>query len=519
MKVRSIKKINEKIKNGLGNNTKFMFISSVGILFSRISGFLRDLVVAYYFGANQKTDIFFLAFKIPNTLRHVFAEGALSNVFLPKFIKLLFQEKKRAYSFLTLFLFVWSLILIFIIFIAIKNTYYIIKFLAPGYKEELIKEAAYYLKLLFPFIFFISLIAILGGSLEALNDFWTFSVSTVFFNLGIIVGVLLFHQSLDIKALVLGVYIGVISQLIFVGYKFLKQNLLQIPNQENIKQILKEVFFVLKNFIFSFLVGALKQISIVIDTIFATFLGKGAISYLYYSFRLLFLPIGLVTIAINKVALKDLSEKIAKHDVKFLKKDIENTLILSYFLILFTAVLFGYFGLDTIKILFAHGKFSSKDAYFTYLALLGSLPGLVFATLSRVIFNIYLAKETPKALIPISLATLSLNTFFDYVFVFLIPLGVFGLPFATSITYTLVFFFLIKKVKKDYDLSITKNFYIFFFKLLFFSLAGGYGIFILSKFIENLYFRFIFEYSTFSMLYFLGGYLLEKRKIREILKL
>ncbi|HIP93593.1 MAG TPA: murein biosynthesis integral membrane protein MurJ [Desulfurobacteriaceae bacterium] len=508
-----MKRLIKKIK--LGNNAKFMFISSFGILLSRISGFLRDLTVAYYFGANVKTDIFFLAFKIPNTLRHIFAEGALSNVFLPKFIKLLKINRKKAYSFLNLFLLIWSIILLILIFLGIENSYLIIKFLAPGYDESLLKEASYYLKLLFPFIFFISIIAILGGSLEALNDFWTFSVSTVFFNLGIIFGIILFQKKFDIEALIIGVYLGVFFQLLFVGYKFLRKKLFYKPSLEAIK----DVIFVLKNFIFSFLIGALKQISIIIDTIFATFLEKGAISYLYYSFRLLFLPIGLVTIAINKVALKDLSEKIAKLDLKILNKDIERTLKLAYFLILFTTLLFGFFGLDTVKVLFAHGKFTSQDAYKTYLALLGSLPGLVFATLSRIYFNIYLAKEKPRSLVPVSLFTLTLNTIFDYIFIFILPLGIFGLPFATSISYFITFIFLTFKVKKDFFISLSFSTYLYFFKLLTFGLFIGFLVFKISNNFENLYFRTIFEYIIFTLLYFLGGYFLFKKDILEIIKI
>ncbi len=507
-----MKKI-KKVK--FGNNAKFIFISSFGILLSRISGFLRDLVVAYYFGANIKTDIFFLAFKIPNTLRHIFAEGALSNVFLPKFIKLLKLNEKKAYSFLNLFLIIWSIILVTLIILAIKNSYFIIKFLAPGYEEGLLKEASYYLKLLFPFIFFISIIAILGGSLEALNDFWTFSVSTVFFNLGIILGVILFQKKFNIEALIIGIYIGVFLQFLFVIYKFLRKKLFCKPSIDSIK----EVIFVLRNFIFSFLIGALKQISIVIDTIFATFLEKGAISYLYYSFRLLFLPIGLVTIAINKVALKDLSEKLVKYDLHVISNDIKKTLKLAYFLILFTAILFGFFGFDTVSILFAHGKFTNQDAYKTYLALLGSLPGLVFATLSRIYFNIYLAKETPKSLIPISLFTLFLNVIFDYIFVFIIPLGIFGLPFATSISYFIIFILLILKVKKDFLISLDFKTYLYFFKLLIFSLLMGFFIFKISNNFKNLYFRFLFEYTMFSIFYFLGNYFFFKKDIREIIKI
>ncbi|HIC87628.1 MAG TPA: hypothetical protein EYP03_05435, partial [Aquificae bacterium] len=168
---------------------------------------------------------------------------------------------------------------------------------------------------------------------------------------------------------------------------------------------------------------------------------------------------------------------------------------------------------------FAHGKFTSQDAYKTYLALLGSLPGLVFVTLSRIYFNIYLAKEKPRSLVSVSLFTLTLNTIFDYIFIFILPLGIFGLPFATSISYFITFIFLTFKVKRDFLISLNINTYLYFFKLLTFGLFIGFLVFKISNNFENLYFRTIFEYIIFTLLYFLGGYFLFKKDILEIIKI
>ena len=406
----------------------FIKITS-NILGSRLTGFLRDVLFANYLGANILSDAFLFAYRLPNLFRRIFAEGAVNSVLIPMFIK---QKKENEHKAVEFF---WSIFLIFLLLTSILSIFiFIFKFdvisvLAPGFtdnKNQFI-FAGQLLTITFPFLIFVTLSAILSSILNINGKFFLPSFLSVILNTCMILAIFLFksnaHFALAWSLIVAG---AIQLSLLFINLKSL--NLIWkfsingiISNVHNLKIFLKRLSF-------SVFGSGIVQLNIFISMIFATLVGEGTISHLYYADRIIDLPFALVAVAISITLLPYLSKNILNEEknVNAFNQTITFCLIFS---------IPGVFGLyylshDIVNVLFGRGEFLPSDVLITSDILIVyslSLPGYMFAKICNQIFFSNERVELPVfASIPTFLLNLIL-CFFLYQ-----SLGAIGLAIAST---------------------------------------------------------------------------------------
>ena len=430
---------------------KAIFTNSSGILFSRILGFIRDLLSASILGANIYSDIFFVAFKLPNLFRRIFAEGAFVQSFLPSFSKAIY---KPSFAFNTLKKF-FIIILILSIFVTIFSSF-ITDILAFGFSPIQKEIASPLIAINFYYLDFIFLVTFLASLLQYKNHFATTSFSTALLNISLIVSLLLAYNKPPLTIIYymsFGVVIGGALQLIahiIAGYKFKIDKLLIIGCKSKKADKEAEKKFQ-KAFLPSVFGNSTAHISAFLDTWLATFLVSGSISYLYYANRLFQLPLALFAIA-TSIAIfpkmsKHLNQDNEKEAFKIMKKGFWFLLI-----ILSISTIIGFFGAEyIIKLLFQRGAFTHTDTINSAIVLkmymLGLLPFGIVKIFSSYLYSTHRHLKAAK----ISAISLGGNIIFSLVLIY--PLGAAGLALASSMTgYILLFLTLrefgFKRLKK-----------------------------------------------------------------------
>ncbi|WP_457755001.1 murein biosynthesis integral membrane protein MurJ [Thermovibrio ammonificans] len=421
-------------------------VVSASILSSRVLGLLRDVVIASTFGASTLSDTFFVAFRIPNLLRRIFAEGAFSSVFVPAFTKELQLSRERALQFASRVLGTLLILLTATVVAGELFAPLIVKAVAPGFSGESFRHAVKLLREMFPYIALISLTAFYGGVLNSLNHFFAPSFSTTLFNLALIVSALTLGKWLSVEALAVGVIAGGILQLLLVT-AFAKRERALVRPTFRLTPKVKET---IKNMIPGLFSFAVRQISMLIDTVMASFLAAGAISYLYYANRFVQLPLGMFAIGLSQVLLPRFSRRSGAG----LKEEIEIGIRLCSALIIPAAVGLTLFGMPIIDLIFNHGAFSDKALKYTYYTLIGYSVGLFFFSLEKIVTNAYYSLEEFSLPVKISALTLGFNGLFNLVFCFLLNLGTMGLALGTSLTSLINLTLLIRFLKRRFSIEI-----------------------------------------------------------------
>ncbi len=426
---------------------KAIFTNSFGILFSRILGFVRDLLTASILGANIYSDIFFVAFKLPNLFRRIFAEGAFVQSFLPSFIS---SKQKSLFSvgvFLRFFIF-----LLFLSILVTLFSPFFTKLIALGFDENVVKIASFYVALNFYYLDFIFAVTFLAALLQYRNHFATTAFSTALLNISLIIS-LIISKSKEPKEIVLymsyAVLIGGFLQLLAHITAAKKLGVLKIliggfkyigKKSSLVKNEIKKFYSL---FFPAVLGNSTAQISAFLDTWLASFLTAGNISYLYYANRVFQLPLALFAIATStaifpKVAryLKNKDEKMA---LLILKKSF-------YFLLFFlTAFVIGGIILsnEVVSLLFQRGEFTYKDTQITAFVLSMYLIGLLPYGLSK-IFSLWLySLHKQKKAAKIASYSLIINIVLSLILIY--PLEASGLALASSISGFFLLFYTIKE--------------------------------------------------------------------------
>jgi putative peptidoglycan lipid II flippase len=412
-------------------------IVSLSIFASRLLGLVRDVVIASTFGAGTLTDVFFVAFRVPNLLRRIFAEGAFSSAFVPAFTKKLQSSFEKAVRFAGQFFTVLTALLLITVLLGEIFAPQIIKLLAPGFKGDSFALAVKLLRELFPYIFLVSLVAFFGGILNSLNHFFAPAFSTALFNLAVIVSALTLSGKLSIESLAVGVVAGGVLQVL-LQLVFLKK--LGFPLRP-VFSVSKEVLRVLRNTIPGVFGFAVRQLSMLIDTVIASFLSAGTISYLYYANRFVQLPLGMFAIGLSQVLLP----RFSRRGKGGLVKELLDGITLCSAVVVPSAVGLIFFGKSILDAVFNHGKFTEADLLATYFVLIGYSVGLLFFSLEKIITNAFYSMEEFKLPVIVSAATLIFNLVVDLILCFPLGLGAPGLALGTSLTsllnlYLLTFF-------------------------------------------------------------------------------
>ena len=408
-------------------------IVSMMTFISRILGFVRDIVIARLFGAGLGADVFFVAFKIPNFLRRLFAEGAFSQAFIP----VLAEYRERGDKDLKQLIAATSGTLLGVLFtitvIGVLAAPVLIMIFAPGFIDnpDKIDLAGDLLKITFPYLFFISLTALAGSILNSFGKFAVPAFTPVFLNLSLIASALWLSPQLDepVTALAWGVFIGGVVQLLF-----------QIPFLIKIGQLPKPrwgwkdsgVQKILKLMIPAMFGVSVAQINLLLDTLLASFLVTGSISWLYYSDRLVEFPLGVFGIALSTVILPSLSKKHASAS----KAEFSHTIdwALRWVFIIATPAAIGLIWLaePLLMTLFQYGEFGAEDAHKASLSLMAYGLGLLPFIFIKVLAPGYYARQDIKT--PVKIGIIAMVTNMVLNIILMMHYAHVGLALATSIS-------------------------------------------------------------------------------------
>jgi len=408
-------------------------IVSMMTFLSRILGFIRDIVIARLFGAGLGADVFFVAFKIPNFLRRLFAEGAFSQAFIP----VLAEYREKGEGDLKELIANTSGTLAGILFIitalGVIAAPILVMLFAPGFinNEEKISLAGDLLMITFPYLFFISLTALAGSILNSFGKFAVPAFTPVFLNLSLIGSAIWLSPQLEepVTALAWGVFLGGVVQLLF-----------QIPFLINIKQLPRPrwgwknsgVQKILKLMIPAMFGVSVSQINLLLDTLLASFLVTGSISWLYYSDRLVEFPLGIVGIALATVILPSLSQKHATAS----KVEFSHTIdwALRWVFIIGTPAAIGLIWLaePLLLTLFQYGEFSPEDAHKASLSLMAYGLGLLPFIFIKVLAPGYFARQDIKT--PVKIGIIAMVTNMVLNIILMLQLAHVGLALATALS-------------------------------------------------------------------------------------
>ena len=423
-------------------------IFSFYTLISRLLGYLRDILIAFFLGTSIYADAFFVAFRIPNTFRRLFAEGTFNAAFIPSYADEKLKNSKKGKKFADE---IFNLLLIFlIIFILIVEIFtpILVYLIAPGFFEDSQKFnlAVEFTRITFPFLLFVTLSSLLSGILNTNNKFAAAAAAPIVLNV-ILIGCLLFsfyfNQSYA-KNLSIGVTLSGLLQfiiLLFFTKKFYFPNIKFIFK---IKKNLKKFFRKLLPSIFS---SGITQINILIGTIIASF-QSGAVSYLYYADRIYQINLAIAGIAVSTVVLPNLSKSIKSNNINLTNiiqnKSIELSLLFSL------PATFGLFlaSEQIINCLFGYGTFSENDIALTSSALTFFAIGVPAFALIKVLSNFYFARDNTKLPFYISVLVMIINIIISLVF--FKKYGFIIIPIATSISTwigVLIYYILLQKNK------------------------------------------------------------------------
>lgn len=338
-------------------------IVAILTLVSRLLGFVRELLVAILFGASAIADAYFVAFRIPNLLRSIFAEGALNGAFVPVFSDSLAQSKERALlvSRAVSTILIGSTIIISVI--GIIAAPYIVSLLAPGFiGTERYEICVLLTRIMFPYILFVSLVALINGALNSVNVFGASAIAQILMNMVLVIGACA-AMSLEAydaaEMLAWSVLVGGLLQVLAQLPKLNKNGLSIIPTT-NI--FLPEIKLIGKLFLGALLGAAVYQITIFIGTQLASLLPSGSVAALSYADRLVQLPIGVFSLALSSVLLPILSRAHATQDGDAFEKNLLGSLRYSTFLLIPLSVCIMVLSEPLVRLLFERGKFTAEDS-------------------------------------------------------------------------------------------------------------------------------------------------------------
>lgn len=386
-------------------------VLTLATMVSRVAGLARDMVIAAVFGAGLVTDAFFVAFTIPNLLRRFFAEGSLTAAFVPTFTDVLHQEgAAEARQVVRLCWTLLLLVLICVTLLGIFSSPWLVKLIGYGFSGSAGKLALTNLlnKLMFPYILFVSLVALFAGVLNASGHFLLPALSPVMLNLAMISSALVFAPRMEqpITALACGVLVGGAIQLamqIPVLYRFGYD--LRFDFNFRHSAVVK----VARLMIPGILGVAIYQINVVVTRLLASFLQEGSVSWLYYGQRLFEFPQGVFVVSLAQAVLPSMSRQAAADDQKGFRESLRFALILILLVTIPAALGLVICNKAIYSLFFMRGSFTAFDVSQAALALAWYAPGLLFVGISRVVVPSFYAMKDTRTPVVVSFWTLLVN--------------------------------------------------------------------------------------------------------------
>lgn len=420
---------------------------------SRILGFLRDLLTASILGANIYSDIFFVAFKLPNLFRRIFAEGAFTQVFIPAYAK-----NNHKVSFSTIIFLQFLAFIMLLSFIVTIFSSFFTKVIAIGFSQDMVVLASPLVAICFYYLPLIFVVTFLAALLQYKNHFTTTAFSTALLNISLI-GSLFLSQNLESSQIVYymswGVVVGGVLQVLVHLYAIRKLNIkFFTTNIKKKKRDIKQSKFY-KQFYPAVFGSSASHIAAFLDTWLASFLLSGSISYLYYANRVFQLPLALFAIATSVALFPTIAKSIKNNDEKkalqYLRK--------AFFILLgllglatFIGIVFDEF---IVYLLFERGAFESSDTTQTAIVLTMYLVGLLPFGLAK-IFSLWLYSHEKQGIAAkITMYSLSWNIVLSLVLIK--PYGIVGLALASSLSGFVLFHLTLKEFGYAKFIGLLKN--------------------------------------------------------------
>jgi putative peptidoglycan lipid II flippase len=402
-------------------------------MLSRVFGFLRDMIVAGLFGAGLATDAFFVAFRIPNLLRRLLAEGSLTVSFVPVFTEYLKNRtREEALELADIAFTTLSILLVVVSLAGVLLSPLIVTIMAPGFVKTPAQYdlAVFLTRMMFPYILLISLVALCMGILNSLRHFAAPALSPVVLNLAMILAALTLRGFFrePITALAVGVMAGGVLQLAMQWPFLVRMGVRLKPNFRFRHPGVRRIGLLMLPASFG---AAIYQINIFIGTILASFLPTGSISYLYYADRIVELPLGVFAIAVGTATLPSFSEQVAQGRFEELKKTISFSLRIILFITIPATVALIALRVPIISVLFQRGAFGVQSTLLTSQALLCYAVGLWAFSVIRIIVSAFYSLQDTRSPMKAAIVALIVNAVFSVALMF--PLKHGGLALATSI--------------------------------------------------------------------------------------
>jgi len=415
---------------------------------SRILGLVRDMVIAGLFGSGLAADAFFVAFRIPNLLRRLFAEGSLTIAFIPVFTEYLtLKSKKDAFELARVVLTILSILLAGVTLLGILFSPWIVRIQAFGFGGSGVKYDLTVLltRIMFPYIFFISIVAFFMGVLNSLRRFAAPAAAPILLNAGIIGAAFLISPRCE--APIVGIAIGVlIGGVLQVGLQIpwaVREGFTLLPKWDPNHPALKRIGMLMLPAIFG---SAVYQVNQFIGTLLATFLPEGSVSWLYYADRVVQFPLGIFAIAISTAALPSLASEAASKDLSRFQDTLNHALCLVFFITLPSMAGLMALGKPLVEILFQRGAFDLHASVMTRQALFCYSLGLWAFSGIRVLVSAFYALQDTKTPVKVAVVALIVNA--GSSLLLMGPLRHGGLALALSIASTVqigLLLFLLKR--------------------------------------------------------------------------
>lgn len=400
---------------------------------SRILGFVRDVVVAWFFGAGLAADAFFVAFRIPNLLRRLFAEGSLTISFVPVFSEYFYRHgRDEAFRLARSTWWILTILLVLVTLIGIVFAPIIVRLIAPGFYSapDKFELTVLLTRIMFPYIFFIALVALAMGILNSLGSFGPPAFAPVLLNIAMIASVLFLAPRLGQPALALavGVIAGGILQLALQMVSMVKKGFRLFVRGPVYHAAVKRIAGLMTPAVLG---AAVYQLNVFVGTLLASLLPEGSVSYLYYADRLVQFPLGVFAIALATAVLPTLSKQAAQGDAAGLRESFSYALRMVFFITIPAMIGLIVLREPIVRLLFERGAFGAGTTRLTAEALLYYAVGLWAFSGVRVVVSTFYALQDTKT--PVKMAVISLLANIVLSILLMGPMRHGGLALATSI--------------------------------------------------------------------------------------
>ncbi len=397
---------------------------------SRCLGIIREVLMVRYLGASAISDAFLTAYKIPNSLRKVFAEGALSAALIPTLVGTMRTEGKQGIKgLMSLGFLVFEGMVIGLCVLVIFKAESVIRFIAPGFSEYQIQQAIPILQIVMPFIFFISGSALIAGALQAVGHFFVPAVSPVMLNV-VFISALILCLIFNLSVLYLcwfilggGLLVFVMHVVTYVRLRFGFGGI----TKDDVKRFGK----VLGKFCLCLPGISIMELSLFIDTSFASYLSKGSISLIYYANRFVGIPLGVFAVAFSTILLPHFS-RVSTYAPKRLHFYLLESAKLVLWVTLPTGLLMAFFSEKIFLTIFLSKKFTLVQVHESGYILCAFLCGLFFFSLNKILLNLYYAMHVTWVPALVAAGAAMTNVVLDMMFIH--RFKAFGLALATSIS-------------------------------------------------------------------------------------